>query len=211
MNVKYAFIAGERGPSATASRREELAALVAWSFEQSEGTYGYRRVHADLAGRGVYADDDTIRRIVRDLGLVPCQPRPKRPTTTQAGDAAAAPHLLGRDFTAGTPGTKLVGFITYVKTREGCLYLATVLDCIKQILGYAMADHLRTSLVTDALTMAAANTTMRAGVTVSHSDRGCQYTSPQFADFTDRHGLRRYLGRTGTCSIKPGKNRSTAP
>jgi len=75
-----------------------------------------------------------------------------------------------------------------------------VLDChTKQVLGYAMADHLRTALVTDALAMAARKVTIRAGVTVFHSDRGCQYTSQEFADTTDQLGLVRSLGRTGTC------------
>jgi transposase InsO family protein len=225
VNLKYKFISSEEGnypiekmcrwarvsrsgfyewrgrePSATAVRRDRLAALVAWRFEASDGTYGYRRVHADLARRGVYADDETIRLIMRDLGLVPCQPRPWRPTTTVAGDVSSTPDLLLRDFTATAPATKLVGDITYIRTWEGWLYLATVLDCFtKQIIGYAMADHMRTSLVTDALQMAARNMDIRRGITIFHSDRGCQYTSQEFADFTDNLGIRRSLGRTGTC------------
>jgi putative transposase len=225
VNVKYAFICGEeanypiekmcrwakvsrsgfyewrsRGPSSTALRRRRLEALVAFSFEASDGTYGYRRIHADLARRGVFADDETIRQVMRDLGLVACQPRPWRPTTTVAGDAADTPDLVRRDFTADAPATKLVSDITYVATWEGWLYLATVLDChTKKVVGYAMADHLRTSLVTDAVRMAAANVSIQAGVTIFHSDRGCQYTSQEFAEFTDGLGLLRSLGRTGTC------------
>lgn len=225
MTVKYAFIAGEegsypvtsmcrwagvsrsgyyewtrRGPSAADARRARLEALVRWSFDRSDGTYGYRRVHADLARRGEHADDETIRQVMRDLGLVPCQPRPWRPVTTMAGATSTTPDLVARDFTATAPGTKLVGDITYVRTWEGWLYLATVLDCYsKKVLGYAMADHLRTSLVVDALTMAARHVTITPDVTIFHSDRGCQYTSQEFADATDALRIRRSLGRTGTC------------
>ncbi len=223
--MKYAFIAGEEGhypivkmcrwarvsrsgyyewvgrdPSDRARRRVELESLVKFTFEHSDGTYGYRRVHAQLARWGHHADDETIRVIMRELGLWPCQPRPFRPVTTIAGDVAATPDLVGRDFTAAAPGTKLVGDITYIPTWEGWLYLATVLDCFsKKVVGYAMADHLRTELVSDALTMAARNLDFIEGVTIFHSDRGCQYTSGEFATVTDNLGVRRSLGRTGTC------------
>ena len=223
--MKYAFIEGEEGcyaiekmcrwatvsrsgyyewrgraPSSSAMRRDRLAVLVRWSFDRSDGTYGYRRVHADLVRHQVVADDETIRLIMRDLGLIACQPRPWRPTTTVAGDVATTPDLLQRDFTAAEPGTKLVGDITYIRTWQGWLYLATVLDCCtKKVVGYAMADHMRTSLVTDALAMAAGNITIRPKVTIFHSDRGCQYTSEEFAEFSNNLDLRRSMGRTGTC------------
>ncbi len=85
------------------------------------------------------------------------------------------PDLVRRDFTATEPGAKLVGDITYIPTWEGWLYLATVLDCFsKKVVGYAMAEHMRTSLVTDALDMAARNGRIRRGTTVMHTDRGTQ-------------------------------------
>jgi transposase InsO family protein len=229
VTVKYGFIHGEEGNyptakmctwskvsasgyyewktrtasgavSATRRRRDELRALVRWSFDRSDSTYGYRRVHADLARRGVHVDDDTVRQIMRDLDLTPCQPRPWRPVTTTAGDTSTTADLVRRDFTATTPGTKLVGDITYVATWQGWLYLATVLDCAtKQVVGYATADHMRTSLVTDALDMAANRITIQPGHTIFHSDRGCQYTSTEFAAHTDALGIRRSLGRNGTC------------
>lgn len=190
----------DRAPSATAARRQRLAALVQWSFTDSDGTYGYRRIHADLARLGHLADADTVRSIMRDLGLVACQPRPWRPTTTIAGDTSTTKDLLRRDFTAPAPAMKLVGDITYIRTWEGWLYLATVLDChTKKVVGYAMADHLRTSLIVEALEMAASRITLRPKVTIFHSDRGCQYTSQEFADVTDELDIRRSLGRTGTC------------
>jgi transposase InsO family protein len=153
-----------RGPSRTQLRRDRLAAQVQWSFDRSDGTYGYRRVHADLARHSIAADDETIRQIMRELGLVACQPRPWRPMTTVAGDASTTPDLLRRDFTASVPGTKLVGDITYIRTWEGWLYLATVLDCCtKKVVGYAMAEHMRTSLITDALARAAGTISIQPG------------------------------------------------
>lgn len=147
-----------RPSSATAERRRELAALVAWVFEGSDATYGYRRVHAELDRRGVPCSPELVRSIMRELDLVPCQPKPFRPTTTTPGDAAAVPDLVRRDFTADAPGVKLVGDITYIPTWRGWAYLATVIDChTKECIGWALADHLRTDLVVAALDMAAAN------------------------------------------------------
>jgi putative transposase len=146
----------KRPTSATAQRREHLKTLISEIFTASDGTYGYRRVHAVLARSEVPAGLELVRALMRELGLVPCQPRPWRPVTTVAGDAAALPDLVRRDFTAAKPGTKLVGDITYIRTWAGWLYLATVIDCAtKACIGYAMADHMRTSLVTEALDMAA--------------------------------------------------------
>jgi putative transposase len=148
VSTKYELIAGEEGnhdvtdmcewsdvsrsgyydwktrePSAAARRREILEAEVRFAFEHSDGTYGYRRVHAWLARHGTSADPETVRSIMRDLGLVACQPRPWRPVTTIAGDAADLPDLVCRDFTADAPGVKLAGDITYIRTWEGWLYL----------------------------------------------------------------------------------------
>jgi putative transposase len=185
---------------ATTRRRLKLAGLIEALFHASDGTYGYRRVHADLLRSGFHADDDTVRLIMRDLELVPCQPRPFRPVTTIAGDAAGLPDLVKRDFTATVPGTKLVGDITYIPTWEGWLYLATVLDCAtKKVVGYAMADHMRTSLIVEALAMAARNITIIPDITIFHSDRGSQYTSQEFAEFCAALKIRRSVGRTGVC------------
>jgi putative transposase len=190
----------KRELSATARRREILEAEVRFAFEQSDGTYGYRRIHAWLARHGTVVDPETVRGIMRGLGLVPCQPRPWRPVTTIAGDAADLPDLLRRDFTADAPAAKLVGDITYIRTWEGWLYLATVLDCFsKKVVGYAMAEHMRTELVADALRMAARTVPFRPGATIFHSDRGCQYLSAEFAAVAEELGVQRSVGRTGVC------------
>lgn len=187
-----------RPASATAKRREQLKTIIAAIFADSDGTYGYRRIHAVLSRSEIPAGLELVRALMRELGLVPCQPKPWRPITTIAGDASDLPDLVRRDFTANKPGTKLVGDITYIRTWAGWLYLATVIDCAtKACIGYAMADHMRTSLVIEALEMAAD----RYGISgaIFHSDRGTQYMSEEFATAATKHELRRSVGRTGVC------------
>src|SRR5205085_1949759 len=114
-------------------------------------------------------------------------------------EPVAAPDLLDRDFTTTVPGQRLVGDITYLRTGEGWLYLATVIDlATRMVVGWQLAAHMRTTLVTDALAMAIDSGHV-AGDAIFHSDRGTQYTSAEFAAFTSRNGIRRSLGRTGVC------------
>lgn len=159
-----------RPQSATAARREALAARVEAFFAASDGTYGYRRIHADLADEGTECSPELVRQIMRTQGLIACQPRPFRVTTDADAQAAATmPDLLGRDFTADRPGVKFVGDITYIHTWAGFIYLATVIDCYsKKVVGWSIADHMRTELVENALNNAAATTVIKPGA-VFHS------------------------------------------
>jgi putative transposase len=186
--------------SATAQRRGILALYVAKSFKESDGTYGYRRVHVDLACWGVPAGPELVRSLMRELGLEPCQPRPSRVSLTEAGGQEHhIPDLVQRDFTATAPGTRLVGDITYIQTWEGWLYLATVIDChTKMVIGWATGDNYRTPLIEKAIGMAARNYPLAADA-VFHSDRGSNYTSSQFARTLESHGIRQSVGRTGIC------------
>jgi transposase InsO family protein len=187
-----------RPESATAQRRDELKLLVQKAFEISDSTYGYRRVHAQLARWGVTAGLEQVRQLMRVLGLVPCQPKPKRWSLTQAA-AGALPDLVGRNFTAEVPGEKLVGDITYIKTGEGWLYLATVIDCCtKEVIGYAMDDHYQTPLISRAVRNAARNRKFSPGA-IFHSDRGSNYMSTEYATTLKELGLRQSAGRTGIC------------
>ncbi|PRX42472.1 integrase-like protein [Nonomuraea fuscirosea] len=135
---------------------------------------------------------------MRKQGLIPAQVRAFRPATTVPdGDFRGIPDLVGRDFTASRPGTKLVGDVTYIRTREGFLYLATVIDChSKAVLGWAMADHYRTELVKDAIRMAAGTGLLQSGA-VFHTDRGSNYISDEFGRFLTGLDIRRSVGRTG--------------
>jgi putative transposase len=185
--------------SATAERREQLKEKIKDVFVDSDETYGYRRIHAVLHRQGVLAGPELVRALMRELGLVPCQPRPWRLTTVPDPAAAVTPDLMKRDFTAAAPGVKMVGDITYIKTWEGWLYLATVIDChTKMVAGYAMAEHMRASLVCDAIDMAARNYGLAAGV-IFHSDRGCQYTSTEFRTLLTGLRISPSVSRTGVC------------
>nr|WP_246266667.1 IS3 family transposase [Nonomuraea typhae] len=162
----------ERPASATAQRREHLAALIEQIFADSHETYGYRRIHAALARRGEVCSAELVRALMREHALTPVQVRAFRPITTEQGDFRSIPDLVRRDFTADRPGIKLVGDVTYIRTWEGFLYLATVIDChSKAVLGWAMADHYRTELITDALRMAV-GTGLIPTDAVFHTDRG---------------------------------------
>jgi putative transposase len=141
-----------------------------------------------------------VRAVMAELGLAGCQPQSYKTTTRPDPDATGQPaDLVGGDFTAEQPGTKLVGDITYVKTWRGWLYLATVIDCCtRQVVGWSMAEHMRTSLICDAVSMAAARGSLEPDA-VFHSDRGSQYTSTEFAVLLGDLNLRGSMGRVGQC------------
>lgn len=190
----------DRPASTTTQRRVRLGALIEVVFNESDRTYGYRRIHAALTRQGEHCGPELVREIMRELDLVPCQPRPWRPTTTQAGEGAESiADLVGRDFTAAAPGTKLVGDITYLSTGQGFAYLATVIDCCtKECIGYATAEHMRAELVIDALRMAARNYALETGA-IFHTDRGSQYLSQSFAETAAQLDIRHSVGRVGSC------------
>jgi putative transposase len=189
-----------RPASATASRRERLKPLIVKAFSDSDGRYGYRRVHEQLARWGEHCSPEVVRDLMRELDLVPCQPRRSRKgTTKQAARRADIPDLVNRDFTATAPGQKLVGDITYIHTWEGWIYLALVIDCFsRKIVGWAMADNYKTPLIQAAIGMAAKNLTLPSGA-IFHSDRGSNYTSEEFAQTLTGLGVRQSVGRTGIC------------
>ena len=164
-----------RPASATAQRRDRLRLLIEKAFTDSDGTYGYRRIHAQLARWGEHCTPELVRALVRGLGLVACQPRPWRHSLTESGPAGEIPDLVARDFTADAPGVKMVGDITYVSTWQGWLFLATVIDChTKAVVGWAMDDNYKTPLISAAIDMAVRNHTI-APSAIFHSDRGSNY------------------------------------
>jgi transposase InsO family protein len=189
-----------RPKSAAAKRRELLKIKVKALFDANNEEYGYRRVHAALVRGGERAGDETVRGLMRELGLEPCQPKPwRRSLTEQDGQAGPIPDLVNRDFSAGEPGLKMVGDITYIPTWEGWVYLATVIDCAtRKIVGWAMDDNYKTPLIISAIKMAARNLELPEGA-VFHSDRGSNYTSATFADALRELGIRQSVGRTGIC------------
>ncbi len=188
-----------RPMSATAARRDYLMLLIEKAFADSDETYGYRRVHAQLLRWGEACTAELVRALMRFLGLVACQPRPWRHSLTEQGLSGPIPDLLGRDFSADAPGTKMVGDITYIPTWEGWLFLATVLDChTKAVVGWAMDDNYKTPLISAAIDMAVQNHSLSSQA-IFHSDRGSNYTSVEFAATLRGHGMRQSVGRTGIC------------
>jgi putative transposase len=188
-----------RPDSATAERRKKLALIIRRIFDDSDSTYGYRRIAAQLARQGTVACPELVRRLMRELGLVACQPRPWRPVTTKRGQAGPIPDLVRRDFSAGVPGAKMVGDITYIPTWQGWAFLATVIDCAtRKVIGWAVDDNYRTSLITAAIRMAARNIGL-PDAAIFHSDRGSNYTSAEFGAVLDGLGIRQSVGRTGSC------------
>ncbi|WP_236082288.1 IS3 family transposase [Acidipropionibacterium jensenii] len=186
--------------SATARRRRDLASKIRFYFADSDGTYGYRRIAAELARAGEAVHPDTVRSIMRAERLVAAQPRLRVRTTIPADDADGRPDLVERDFTAAQPGYKWVGDITYIRTLEGFCYLAKVLDCCtKRAVGYAIDDHMRTGLICRAIDMAVRNCEYVRGATIFHSDHGSQYMSKEFTELLESYDIRLSVGRTGLC------------
>ena len=197
----YAWAERAAGPqTATAARRAMLAEQIQLEFTASRSTSGCRPIAAALNQRGIDASVGLVADLMRELGLRAVQPRAYKRTTVPGEQPVPAADLLGRDFTAERPNERYVGDITYLPLADGTnLYLATVIDCYsRRLAGWAIADHMRTSLVTDALTMAIDAGHVQPDA-IFHSDRGTQYTSAEFAAFTEAHRIRRSLGRTGVC------------
>jgi putative transposase len=189
-----------RPESAAAQRRELLKMKIKALFEANNEEYGYRRMHALLVRGGEQCCPELVRGLMRELGLVTCQPRPWRHSLTeQDGTAGPIPDLVNRDFSAEKPGDKMVGDITYIPTWQGWVYLALVIDCAtRKIIGWAMDDNYKTPLIIDAIEMAARNLDLPEGA-IFHSDRGSNYTSASFARALEKLGIRQSVGRTGIC------------
>ena len=194
----YAWLA--RAETPTQARRRELGGQVRRVFAFGRGAYGCRRVAAQLNRDGHDCSVGLVADLMRELGLAAVQPRAYKRTTTRGEDPQDSPDLLGRDFTAGgAPGTRLVGDITYLRTGEGWLYLATVIDlATRMVVGWQLADHMRTTLVLDALEMARGGGHV-ARDAIFHSDRGTQYTSKEFHQYCQGIQVRTSVGRTGVC------------
>jgi putative transposase len=183
------------------ARRRELAGQVSRVFDESRKTFGCRRIAAQLNREGQECSVGLIADLMRELGLRAVQPRGYKRTTIPAEGPVESPDLIRRDFdpASSAPGERLVGDITYLRTGEGWLYLATVLDmATRMVVGWQLALHMRTSLVVDALAMGI-DAGLVAPNAIFHTDHGSQYTSAEFARFCQAKRVRTSLGRTGVC------------
>jgi transposase InsO family protein len=222
----------DRPASAAATRRAELAAQVKAAHADSRGAYGSPRVAIELQDRGVAVCENTVAKVMREQGIRSVAARRFRCRTTDAAHAhPVAENLLlrdaddsggddgddgddggggggggggdrARDFTADAPDRKWAADVTYVRTGQGWLYVAAVIDlCTRRVVGWAMADHLRAELCTDALAMALARRRPDAGGAglVHHSDRGCQYACGAYRDLLASRGIACSMSRSGDC------------
>jgi transposase InsO family protein len=200
------------GPSRHEQADAELASQIQATHQESKGRYGAPRIHAELRRRGYRHSSKRVARLMRTAGIRGRAPKRWRKTTIADPAAALRVDRIRRDFTADAAkvNSRWCGDITYIGTWEGWLYLATVIDIAsRRIVGCAIADHLRTELVSAALANAVAARDPAPGV-IFHAGRGCQYTSTEFAVLAGDCDVTLSLGRTGQCWDKAGVSYCTS-
>ena len=198
----YAWTAATAsGPSDRHREEVRLVAEIGRLHARSKATYGAPRIHAELRRHGWRVNHKRVERLMRAHGIVGYRPRRRRSLTKQDTTAAPAPDLLGRLFDPDRVDVAWCGDVTWIPTDEGWLYLASVIDLgSRHLLGWSMGSHHDARLVTRALD--AAVTTRgrtRMPATIFHTDRGSEYTSSACVQACQRLGLRRSMGRTGSC------------
>jgi transposase InsO family protein len=190
------------GPTERQVAEAELVALMREIFNASDGAYGVPRMWRELRRAGLVVNEKKVRRLMRRHGMAGRHHRRRVRTTFPGADGYTIPDLVGRAFAPGAPDVAWCQDITYIATGEGWLFLASVLDIgSRRLLGYSMADHMRTELVTDALGMAvnARGGPERVAGVIAHADRGSQYTSNDYLDWCADRQLRPSVGKTGIC------------
>jgi transposase InsO family protein len=198
---RAAFYAHLAGPAKRDRADAELTGQIREVHEESKGRYGAPRIHAELRRHGRRHSRKRVARLMRRAGIAGKAPRRWKKTTIPDLAGAVRADRIRRDFTtdASKVNARWCGDITYIGTWEGWLYLATVIDIAsRRVVGYALADHLRTELVAAALSNAVAARDPGPGV-IFHADRGCQYTSAEFAGLASDYAVTLSHGRTGQC------------
>jgi putative transposase len=192
----YAWL--HRAPSARRQRDLVLGDRIEALHRKSRGNYGRPRLQADLRDEGIRMSDRRVARLMRERNIQGATRRKGVITTVRDHDARPAPDLVDRNFTAAGPDQLWVADITYVPTWSGFLFVAIVLDVFsRRVVGWAMANHLRTELVLDALNMALYR--RKPTNVIHHSDQGCQYTSIAFGKRCVDAGVRPSMGSVGDC------------
>ncbi|MCA1679759.1 MAG: IS3 family transposase [Actinobacteria bacterium] len=194
----YQRATGER--SARAVEDERLVAVIKRVHEANYEAYGSRRMWKALRRQGETVGRGHVERLMTTNGICGAKRRGKPwRTTVQSPDGARSPDLVNRDFTAPAPNRCWVSDFTYIRCWEGIVFFSFVLDVYsRKVVGWQFAGHMRTSLVGDALDMAvAARRPDEDNLLIHHSDRGSQYTSADFTDALDDHGILASLGTTG--------------
>jgi putative transposase len=188
-----------RPASASSQRRRNIARAAARFYFESERIYGYRKVYEDLHHINIDCCRETVRRIMRQIGLFSRVKRKFAVTTDSNHNMAIADNLLARDFKADAVNTKWAADITYVPTEGGWLYFAAVMDLYsRRIVGWSLSEQIDAKLATDALQMAISQRRPQAGL-VHHSDRGVQYACDDFQDLLKDNGIVCSMSRKGNC------------
>ncbi|WP_199736904.1 MULTISPECIES: IS3 family transposase [Micromonospora] len=188
----------DRQPTPGQRRRAELAEKIREVFDASGGTYGSPRVTQELRAAGWRVGENTVARLMAELGLAGRAPKRRRGLTRQ-GKRPAAPDLVRRQFTAPAPNVLWCGDMTEIVTGEGKLYLATVIDLFsRRLLGYAMSAHHDADLVVASLRMATATRGGDVDGVIFHSDRGSEYTCEAYETACSRLGVLQSMGRVGS-------------
>jgi putative transposase len=186
-----------RPPSARAVADADLTREIVRIHEASRATYGAPRIHAELLYGGTRCGRKRVARLMRHARIQGVYVRRRFRTTRRSRWAAPAPDLVLRSFTAPAPDRLWVADVTYVRTNEGWLYLAAIVDCFsRRVVGWSMAPYLRTELVADALEMAVSRRRPATGL-VHHSDQGTQYTSLAFGRRLRQAGIAPSMGSVG--------------
>lgn len=189
-----------REPSQRAKDDAELAAEIVEIFEESRGTYGSPRVHAELDARDFRVGRKRVERHMREQGLVGRRKPKFRRTTDSNHREPIAPNVVDRNFEVDEPDRVWVADITYIWTLQGWMYLAVVIDLFsRRVVGWSMAEHMRVDLVLDALAAALGKRAPSQGGLVFHSDRGSQYAAKAYRAALDAAGIECSMSRRGNC------------
>jgi putative transposase len=193
------FYAWKDRPACVRDRRDrELLTLIRQIHGDSDGSYGWPRMHAELRHRGVHVSRKRVARLMRRAGLSGLLTRRRGKTTIRVPGVRPAPDLVHRDFRPAAPNALWAADLTEIATWEGKLYLAAVIDCYsRRVVGWAMAEHMRAVLVVEALEMAVWQRKPPVGL-VHHSDQGSQYTALVFGQRCREAGIAVSMGGRGS-------------
>jgi putative transposase len=188
-----------RAPSQHALNDVWLSERIRAIHGRSRGTYGSPRVHAELRRQGLRVGRKRVERLMRAAGLSGSHRLRKRPTTLRLQGVRVADDLVERSFVAERPDQLWLSDIKEIPTRQGKLYLASVLDCFsRRVVGWSLREHMRAELVVEALEMALSRR-RPAGPLVHHSDQGSQYVSLAFGRRCRQNGIAQSMGSKGDC------------
>jgi putative transposase len=180
-------------PTPTQVADAGLGELVSALFKHHRRRYGYRRLCEELADRGIACAPARMRRIMAERGLRALQPKSFLPRTSDGRADKPSPNLIANQPLPEAPNQAWAGDITFIPTSKGWLYLAVIIDlCSRRVIGWSLADHMRSELVVDALRQAL-QTRSTTGATIFHSDRGSQYGSTLFRSALAKAGLRQSM------------------